>query len=69
MLLRNLLSAHQQHMAFATSTLKARGCPGTGGVREAPGYPTNGGVGGRASKVQKTGTRVTHAWSESQDQI
>ena len=30
-------------------------------------YP--GGVGGRECKVEKSGTRVTQAWSERQDQI
>jgi len=51
------------------SGLQARGCPGTGGVGEARGYPGTGGVGGRACKVDKSGTRVSRAWSERQDQI
>ena len=65
MLLRNLLSTYQKHVAFATSTLEARGWPGPGGVPEVGGYPANGGVGGRVSKVEKSGTRVAHAWSET----
>jgi len=69
MAFRNLLSAYQKHPAFATSTIEARGCPGTGGVGEARGYPENGGVGGRTSKVEKSVTRVSHTWSERQDQI
>jgi len=51
------------------SRLKARGCPGTGGIGEARGYPGTGGVGGRECKVGKSGTRVSQAWSERQDQI
>ena len=66
---RNRLSAYQKLPAIATSTKQARGCPGTGGVGEARGFSANGGVGGRASKVEKSGTRVAHAWSERQDQI
>jgi len=66
---RNLLSAYQKHPAFATSTIDARGCPGTGGVGATRGYPGTGGVGGRKCKVEKSGTRVSHAWSERQDQI
>jgi len=33
------------------------------------GYPGTGGVGGRECKVEKSGTRVSQAWPERQDQI
>ena len=69
MLLRNLLSVYQKLMASPTSALEARGCPGTGVVREARGCPANGGVGGCASEVEQWGQRGDFGWSARQDQL